>query len=402
MRTSPSKLACARRSWQGRDAWSLGNGLVDLTILRGGGHIADFHFAKESGLPGLNPLWVPPWKTIDPDRYRPEVHAHTYGPPITGRMVAGIAGHNLCLDYFGAPSGEEAKQGLSIHGEAPCLAWKKMGGQTTAKEAKLKLGVRLPVAGLRFEREMTMRRGEPVVYFKETVINEKKADHFFHWVEHVTLGPPFLERDHSRIFVSARRGQTFPHGYEGKELLESSRDFRWPHAPGMDGRAVDISQPFTHPGLGFVVTLQLDPRREMEFVAALNIRHRLLIGYCFRRQDFPWMAIWEENKARTDAPWHGKTQARGLEFGSTPFPVGRREAFSRGPVFGAPSFSEVPARGRRSVDYVSFLAEVPADLVRVADIHPGAGGILVRGSTKQGKARTIRVPAAGLTNAGLG
>jgi len=392
-----SEAFCTKSSWQGRNAWSLGNGLVDLTVLRGGGHIAVFHFAKESGLPSLNPLWVPPWKTIDPYRYRPEVHARKYGPPITGRMIAGIAGHNLCLDYFGAPSEEEAAHGLAIHGESPCLPWKKMGGRTTAKEAKLKLGVRLPVAGLRFERELTVWEKEPVVYFKETVINEKKMDHFFHWVEHVTLGPPFLERDHSRIFVSARRGQTFPHGYEGKALLESSRDFRWPHAPGADGRAVDISQPFTHPGRGFVVTLLLDPRRENEFVAALNIHHRLLMGYCFHRQDFPWMAIWEENKTRTDAPWGGKTQARGLEFGTTPFPVGRREAFAMGPLFGAPRFCVVPALRQKSVSYVAFLSEVPADVIEIADVCLGAHEILVSGKTKQGKIQAWNIPATQLS-----
>ena len=397
MRNSPSRLSCARSSWQGREAWSLGNGLVDLTVLRGGGHIADFHFAKETGLPSLNPLWVPPWKTIDPHRYRPQEHARKYGPPITGRMIAGIVGHNLCLDYFGAPSEEEAAHGLAIHGEAPCLPWKKMGGQTTAAQSSLKLRVRLPAAGLQFLREVSLRRGEPVAYFKETVINEKKADHFFHWVEHVTLGPPFLQRNHSRIFVSARRGQTFPHGYEGNAQLESSRDFRWPHAPGTDGRAVDISRPFTRPGLGFVVTLLLDRRREIEFVAALNTRHCLLMGYCFRRQDFPWMAIWEENKARTDAPWGGKTEARGLEFGTTPFPVGKHEAFAMGSLFGTPGFSVVPALRQKSVSYVAFLSKTPADVIEIVDVGLGAYEILVSGKTKQGKIHAWSIPATQLS-----
>ncbi|MGH9343337.1 MAG: hypothetical protein ACRD19_06210, partial [Terriglobia bacterium] len=190
-------------------------------------------------------------------------------------------------------------------------------------------------------------------------------------------------------------------GYEGKELLESSKDFRWPNAPGAKGKAVDLSHPLLQPGLGLLVTLLLDPRREFEWIAALNLRHRLLIGYRFRRQDFPWMAIWEENKARAEAPWSGKTQARGLEFGSTPFPVGKLEAFSRGSLFGTPSFSVVPALGRKSVSYVAFLTQVPANFAKVSDIRAGASEILVAGSTQQGKTLTVRVPATGLAAAGL-
>ena len=38
--------------------------------------------------------------------------------------------------------------------------------------------------------------------------NEKKADHFFHWTQHVTLSPPFLGHDTSRIAISATRGRT--------------------------------------------------------------------------------------------------------------------------------------------------------------------------------------------------
>lgn len=113
------------------------------------------------------------------------------------------------------------------------------------------------------------------------------------------------------------------------------------------------------------------------------------------------MAIWEENKARIEAPWNGNTQARGLEFGSTPFPVGKLEAFSRGPLFNTPSFSVVPAMGRKSVSYAAFLAQVPVDFAKVRNIRAGAGEILVEGSTKQGKSLTIRVPASGLATAGL-
>lgn len=400
MAQAKSALGCARTSWQQREAYVLENDLIRLVSLTGGGHLAEFCLRQSSGKLGLNPLWIPPWKTIEPYRYEEKSHARRYGAPITGRVISGIAGHNLCLDYFGSPSADEVKQGLSIHGEAPSLRWRKTRSRVTASRALMELSVRLPIAGLHFAREITLRRGEPVAYFRETVTNERRSDHFFHWVQHVTLGPPFLTHDESRIFVSASRGRTFPHGYEGKALLESSRDFRWPHAPAAGGGTADLSRPFIHSGLGFVATLLLDPRREIEFVAALNTQHHLLFGYCFRRRDFPWIAIWEEHQARSEAPWNGTCQARGLEFGSTPFPLGRHESFANGPLFGTPGFSTVPARGRKTAEYAAFLIRVPEDFDELADVHVSTDEIQVRGSAGD-KRHTLRIPAGGLASAGL-
>ncbi|HXJ95562.1 MAG TPA: hypothetical protein VMT20_22190 [Terriglobia bacterium] len=392
-------LLCCRTSWRQREAYVLENDLIRLVSLTGGGHLAEFCLREPSGV-GLNPLWNPPWKTIEPYRYQKKSHARRYGPAVTGRTISGIAGHNLCLDFFGAPSADEVTQGLSIHGEAPTLRWQKARSRVTANQALCELTVRLPIAGLRFSREITVRREEPVAYFRETVGNERRADHFFHWVQHVTLGPPFLSHNDSRIFVSGKHGRTFPHGYEGKALLESSRDFRWPNAPATGGGTVDLSRPFVHSGLGFVATLLLDPRRDVEFVVALNTRHHLLFGYCFRRRDFPWIAIWEENQARTEAPWNGCCQARGLEFGSTPFPVGRHESFANGPLFGAPSFSTIRARGRMTASYVAFLIRVPEAFNAVGNVRLSRDEIQVTGSAG-GKRQSLRIPAAGLAQAGL-
>jgi hypothetical protein len=99
-----------------------------------------------------------------------------------------------------------------------------------------------------------------------------------------------------------------------------------------------------------------------------------------------------------DAPWSGRCQARGLEFGSTPFPVGRREAFASGPVFGTPHFSVVPARGRVSAGYVSLLAQVPDRFGGVRDIRVRADEIQVSGKRNRD---VLRVPASGLREAGL-
>jgi len=396
MKRTPD-LFCEKMFWQGRKAYLIGNDLVRLVHLTGGGHIAEFRFAESSGMPTLNPLWTPPWKTIEPYRYRPTSHGARYGPPVIGRLLSGIVGHIVCLDFFGPPSEEEAREGLSVHGEAPVLRWRETKRRVSSRAATLTLSVKLPVASLSFSREVKLLRGESVAYFKETVKNERKADHFFQWQQHVTIGPPFLARQECKVAISATKAKTYPHGYEGKALLDSAREFQWPDAPGCGGRTADLREPLSRRGAGFLATALLNPRRKTQFVTALNIRHRLLIGYCFNRSDYPWVTLWEENCARTEPPWLGKTQARGLEFGSSPFLL-RREALTLGPLFGTPTLCQVAARGQKTIDYVAFLAQVPRGFHAVHDIEIAESKILVRGPRDKD---LVHVPASGLAGTGL-
>jgi hypothetical protein len=259
--------------------------------------------------------------------------------------------------------------------------------------------VRLPVAGLRFSREIRLRGGESVAYFAETVFNERKADHFFHWTQHVTLSPPFLGHDTSRIAMSATRGRTHAGGYGGNELLASGRNFHWPFAPAATSGSIDLTRPFARQGLGFLVSVLLNPRRKVQYVTALNQPNGLLLGYCFRGSDFPWVAIWEENQSRAAAPWTGRAQARGLEFGSTPSPVTRREAFAVSPLFDTPTFSIVPAKGKATASYLSFLAPVPQDFGEVRDVQVAKNEILIQGS---GRRSSLHLPASGLADNGWG
>jgi hypothetical protein len=391
------QLVCSKTTWQGREAYTLSNGLLQLVNLTGGGHIAEVRFADGGGLPTLNPLWVPPWKGIEPFEYSARSHAKRYGPTLEGKLLSGIAGHNICLDYFGPPSEAEAAQGLSTHGEAPSLKWRKSSQRLRAGQLSLTLSVRLPESGLQFSREIGMRAGEPVVYLEETVTNERKLDHFFHWTQHVTLGPPFVAPEACRVFMSATRGITSPEAYGEQALLAPGKEFEWPNAPPSAGGEADLSRCLIRKGFGVVASLLLDSSRDVQFVGALNTRERLLIAYCFRRADYPWVTIWEENCAREAPPWNGRTETRGLEFGSAPLPVTRREAFTRGPLLGMPTFSTVPARGRLTARYVAFLAHLPEGFSEVRDISLGKNEILVQGRELD---QMVTIPASGIAAAG--
>jgi hypothetical protein len=392
------QLVCSKTKWQGREAYTLSNGLIQMVNLTGGGHIAELRFAEGSGLPSLNPLWAPPWKSMEPFQYKARSHAKRYGPLTEGKLLSGIAGHNICLDYFGPPSGAETAQGLSTHGEAPSLKWRESAERLRGGQLSVALSVRLPEAGLEFSREIGMRAGEAVVYLKETVTNERKLDHFFHWTQHVTLGPPFISSGDTRVFMSATKGITSSEAYGPQALLAFGKEFQWPHAPANPGGEADLSRCLIRKGFGVVASLVADPSRDVQYVGALNTRERLLIAYCFRRADYPWITIWEENCSREAPPWNSRTETRGLEFGSAPLPVTRREAFTRGPLLGTPTFSTVPSRGRLIAHYVALLADLPEGFRAVSNVSLEESAIVVHGREPD---QVIRVPASGLKAWGL-
>ena len=61
--------ASTKTKWRNRPAFCLNNGVVQLTTLTGGGHIADFRLLDPTSS-SVNALWEAPWPTMDPDKFQ--------------------------------------------------------------------------------------------------------------------------------------------------------------------------------------------------------------------------------------------------------------------------------------------------------------------------------------------
>jgi hypothetical protein len=107
----------------------------------------------------------------------------------------------------------------------------------------------------------------------------------------------------------------------------------------------------------------MDDTKEHAFFTAWSPSTRVSIGYIWKRADFPWLGIWEENHSRTGTPWNGKTLTRGMEFGASPFPESRREAVDRGSLFGIPTFKWLPAKAKLQIEYRAVIgrSDAPPD-----------------------------------------
>jgi hypothetical protein len=108
----------------------------------------------------------------------------------------------------------------------------------------------------------------------------------------------------------------------------------------------------------------MDQTREDAFFIAFSPAARLAFGYRWKRRDFPWLGIWQENHSRTHAPWNGATLTCGMEFGVSPMPESRRAMIDRGRLFDVPTYRWIPAKRRVEVEYCA--------VIRAADTIPGS------------------------------
>lgn len=334
-----------RSTFRGRRAATIENSALRVTVLEGGGHIAEILDKRT----GISPLWIPHWETIEPDDYDPVRNAE-YGSGTDGSLLASLMGHNLCLDIFGGPSAEEASAGLPAHGEASVARF-----EIETRGGGLAMRAVLPNAQLGVSRRIVLAGTD--VRISEAVENLASTDRPVGWTEHVTVGPPFLETGATEFGISADRSIVYPGVFGPADYLEPGREFRWPHAPGVDGRVHDMRRYRDSAASSAYTAHRMDPARDDAWFAAFSSRHRLFFGGRWSRADFPWLGIWEENHSRTAPPWNGEALTCGMEFGVSPFPESRREMIERGQLFDVPTFRWLPARSRIEVHYSVALRE---------------------------------------------
>ena len=362
--------------FENRDAWRIENDRLRVTILEGAGHLAEIVLKSDSG-ESLNPWWIPPWPSIDPWTYDAAKHSDVYGTDSEAALLAGIMGHNLCFDYWGAPSRTEFEAGMAYHGEVSIVRAKKISQDDSSLTHRLDL----PRSGTEITRTMRLAEGQPILYVEETAKNKLSLDRAFGWVQHATFGPPFLDPEHTFFDSSATKGDRG----DAKDY-EPLAD--WP-VGSADDRENDYRRFAPQPPSQKMAYFLLDPERELEFISAVNTEHRLLIAYVFLRKDYPWMMVWEENRKIQLPPWNGKAMTRGMEFGNTRIPGTARAYFEKPEMYGTRTFGWLDAQAELTARYLVVMASVPEGFAGVSDIRLVGSDIEISGV---GDFAPIRIP----------
>lgn len=327
---------------EGMPAFRISNGKLTVTVLKQGGAIASITRDDDPG--HRNPLW-------EPQRMAREAgEKNSFGPSL---------GHFLCLDGFGGVSKEEQAAGYPFHGEAFLQQFAGM-----AAGGAIQLTTRLPLAMEGVARNLTLLPGRAVLQVDTLVTNELSFDRPVQWAEHATVGSPFLEPGATVIDMHAVKAKTRAYADQGGGLphrFASGQEFTWPLAPGLRGEGqVDMRLTPGTPAGGHTTQL-MDPAREWAWMTVMNTKQHLLIGYLFRRAEFPWVQSWE------NYPASGKL-ARGLEFSTQPFDVPRREVVTENSLFGTPTYRWLPAKSTIASRFYVFVTPVPEGWHKIDDV----------------------------------
>jgi hypothetical protein len=351
----------------GRQALLVGNDKLEVAIVKQGGSM--LRIVIKGDPDGLSPFGNPEMMPQIPENRK-----------LQGPMV----GHFVCVDGFGGPSNEERAAGLPMHGEAYLQPWnlataEKQGGTTTVK-----FNVDLPLLQESLTRTLQMVDGENVIYVDSEVESRTAFDRPMNWGEHPYLFPPFLEAEKTVVDISGTRSRTrtYPAGRE-RMGIKPSLDFTWPTAQDPAGKALDLSTTPTGADWMGHTTTMMEPSRRLVYATALNTARRYLLGYLFRREEFPWIQCFMNY---SPDGW----VARALEYATQPFDTPRRQSIGLNTMFDAPTYRWLPAKSKVSSAFILFYLRTPPGMTGVKDVRSEPGKIVIEGRNGE----VIAIPAS--------
>mgnify|MGYP001032686364 FL=1 len=177
----------------------------------------------------------------------------------------------------------------------------------------------------------------------------------FNIVQHVTIGPPFLDK--STLFdINEVKG------FENKEdgsLNQEEPLITWPKAEHK-GQDINLRQFLVE--WPRVVSFVYNKVENHAGVTASNPGKNLLLGYLWKTEDYPWINFWRSME-------NNMPHAFGMEFGTTglhePFPV----LAKKGKIFDRNIYDFIDAGEILTKSYTVFLAKIPSDYKGVDKIE---------------------------------
>jgi hypothetical protein len=324
-------MIMAQSSFHNRPCWTIENSDTRVSVMKSGGHIAELVLQNT---PYLNPLWVPDRPTIDSDQYDPAIHGATYGEAPEAKLLSGLLGHNLCFPYWGDPSKAEHAAGMTYHGETNIVQWQEI----QHSDDSLVVTALLPNSLLRFTR--TLHCVGQSLICESIAENLSGWDRPVGWCEHVTFGPPFLEPGVTRFKASVERGF--------RTDDDSRAAFPWPEGQGTITCDLSTCSRVQHKQL--VNSFLIDPAQEFGRFTATNRERGLEVEYVFRREEFPWLNVWEN--------YDNRSLTRGMEFSNTPIHGTMRRLMQTSKIWGTPVYDWLEAKGTLTKEFKATVRSI--------------------------------------------
>lgn len=306
--------------------FTLVNGRVELTINSYGGALRAFRMSDCD----VNPL------------------SFSLPPQYEGQQ-GGFQGHFVCLGRWGDPTAGERTNGLLKHGDSCRLPWTcemAPGGSDAV------MAVTSDLEGLGLQRHVKLCPDSTVVQVAETVTNLRPQGRFYQLVQHPTFAAPFLDRD-TLIFCNAGPGFDQAHN-----VNPEANALHWPYVYRENESIARLNR-FDEPCDG-VFSFAVEPGASHGWAIVYSKKLRLLIGYVWPRERYPWINIWQAWEKR-------KPIYLGVEFGTTglhkPFAQVVEECQTR--VFDERTYAFIDGGAQHHYTYDLFLHRLAKPLASV-------------------------------------
>ena len=365
-------------------SWVIANDQVDLAVTKRGGHMAPVTFFRGSKRP-IQPYYISPWQDENVK----------VGAPV----LAPLRGDFFCLP-FGANAEAFRGERHPPHGEACGSTWKLDGCSTEADRVTLHLSLQTRVRPGTIKRELSLVKGQNVVYSRILIEGFRGPTPFAH---HAILALPRRERALLLSCSPFRFGRTWPGLFSSP--VTGAYQFLAPDAQFRDlakvpsiyrGEApADCTAFPTRPGFCDLVQLFEKPSAQSSatpsWAAAVNTEAGWL-WFAFKDpSSMPGRALWMENHGRHHSPWNGRNACLGVEDGCMYFDRGLAESSRPNPIsrLGIPTCANLGGESPFEIRYIQGALRVPPRFGRVTWVSFSEGAATFHSSG--GRRVTARV-----------
>lgn len=282
--------------------------------------------------------------------------------PLNNKNGAPYQGHFLCLGRWGEPSGGEIKAGLPNHGQLANILWDTEG---SGDDLTLSMKATSALEGLAVTRRIQMDQQNAVVFVEETVNNINPLGRLFNMVQHPTLSAPFLN---STTVVDCNASLGFNQAFNSKP---DQYAMLWPLGHCPNSAAINLRSPSVK--YNSLFSFLVDRNCTYGWITAYSPKHRMILGYLWKRSDYPWIHHWQH--------WDDTTiQYRGLEFGTAGYHMPFKEMISHPlEIFNESACAYIDAGETIKKRFIAFVATVPEGYEGVKQITVEKGKVILEG-----------------------
>ena len=249
-------------------------------------------------------------------------------------------GHFLCLGRWGDPGTGELAAGLNKHGEFIKLNW----AISKEDDHHLTMSADSILEGLSVHRSVLLDPHSPCFMVTEKVTNINPLGRLYQVVQHPTIAAPFLNES---TLVDCNASLGFD--YASDEYDETDVSI-WPNVKTASGEIINLVKPGT--SYSSVFPFIIHHIDEYGWMTAVSPEHNLMLGYIWKRKDYPWVNHWIHDGIY-----------RGLEFGNTGVHKPFREILDKGllKLLGESTADFLDAGETHSRSYLAFIVPVNMD-----------------------------------------